>query len=484
MPKIPLYNHTPEGGQSTNVRANPNIYSGVAAAGERMGAVVAGIGNQLADFELKKREAVNYATVQDADRKMKEGWLLFQDELATNGDETTWASNWAKKAAEIDKEISGKHVPEMIRPRLKAMSDAWKMQTGLALKSAVTAKEIQRASAQVLLSYEQALNEGNVEGAQQLIADGEKVGLFSPKDVAKYTSEAPMIADRKAALTMVTNSPITAEAELREKTDGGKQYKNFKNLDEQSRLTLINHAEEGARKMRTDNYNALLKRNIEKNPATEDEIKGMVERQEITATQGQSYLNGQAIGRYAPPGTFPKLSAEIGDYDPNAADADEKYGKLLEKITFSNMAPPLQARAIEKLNERKDKAGAINTPAANAGKAAIKDAFDRGIYGEFENKEMAGKVTLDKKLYAKAVQIQAENQDALAGYLKDNPKANQADVVKFVQGLNEKHVTQDVSKLFMPKRPVTMGDAETSARLDVLIEQYRKDRIESNTNKK
>jgi len=479
MPKIPLYQHTPQASQPNQVRANPNMYAGVGAAGERLGSALAGVGNTMADFAVKKMEAVNYSTLQDADRKMKEGWLLYQDELKTNPDETTWEDGWQKQAVKIEKELGSKRVPEAIKPKMKSMADDWKMQTSLAVRSAATGAAIKRSTGQVTLAYEQSLKEGDVDMAIQKIADGAKLGLFSEAEAAKLTREAPGKVDKYDIARLMAHDPISAHRALTDKTDGGR-FRNFTNLDDNERATAINSAGVAASKVRTANYQDLIQRNLKGQPAKKDEIMGMVDDGRLTATQAQNYLNGQAIGKYAPLGTFPRVLEEVTHYTLAADPKGYEYERLVGMIAVSNLMPVLANKAVEALNQRRDPKSAVNTPAGSFGQSELRTAFDQGIYGDFKSPRAGGGDVIDPKKYNAATVVLAEQLERFDAFMLENPKADRVEVVKFVQGLNQKYLDGKLSKSLRSWRTWS----ENIARLDIILEEFRKNRVETNLNKK
>ncbi len=476
MPKIPLYQHTPQASQPNQVRANPNMYAGVGAAGERLGSALAGVGNTMADFAVKKMEATNYSTLLDSERKMKEGWLLYQDEIKTNPDETTWEPRWLKQAAKIEKELGGKGVPEAIKPKLRAMTEDWKMTTSLAVKTAATGASIKRATGQATLAHEQYLIEGNVVAANQVIADGAELGLFSEAEAEKLTREAPGKVDQYDIARLMAHDPIAAQRALTDKTDGGR-FRNYTNLDDNERATAINSAGVAARKVRTANYQDLIQRNINGQPATKPEIMGMVEDGRITATQAQSYLNGQAIDKYAPAGTFPRVLEEVTHYDAAADPKGHEYERLMGMIATTGLMPPLAAKAVEALNQRRDPKSAVNTPAGSFGQSELRTAFDQGIYGDFKVARAGKPDQIDPKKYNAATVALAEQLVHLDAFMRENPNADRVAVAKYVQALNQRYLDGKVSSILRSLVPANhMGDAETTARLDILLEDFRKTR--------
>jgi hypothetical protein len=437
MPKIPLYEHTPTATPSSNVRLDPNMYSGVAAAGERIGAAVSNIGNQMNNFAVKKQEAINYAGLQDAQRQMQEGSLLYQDDMATNPDHDTWSKGWENKVAEIEKNIQKTvTLSDDAKVTLGEMTKTWKVMTAAKIKNASTAAEIKQGAAKVVLAYDFLLANGNVEQAIATIEGGASVGYFDDKEKNKLISQAPGIADQKAALSLLVLSPITAEAALTEKTAGGK-FKNFTELDEQDRLTLINKAQSGANEIKSANFQELIKLAIKGTPPVKDDILKMVEDGKITPSDANSYINSQLSGKFAPAGTFSMISAAIGSLNPSSPTFKSDSDKLLDQIATSGLQPALMTQAIKKWTEFSDPDSAINTVAGKRGSEIIESNFKNEVYGKWELVDkLKGTTTTDKKILAEARARQSADQDALRAYMNDHRNATNEEVTKFVQGLN------------------------------------------------
>lgn len=487
MPKIPLYEHTPTATPSSNVRLDPNMYSGVAAAGERIGSAVAGIGSQMNNFAIKKQEAINYAGLKDASRQMQEGSLLYQDDMATNPDYKTWAKNWENRAAEIEKNIQKTvDLSDGAKGQLGEMTKTWKVMTAAKIKNAVTAAEIKEGAAKVELSYDFLLANGNVEEAIAAIEGGAAVGYFDNDRKLKLIAQAPGIADKKAAIALLTSDPIAGEKELTEKTAGGK-FKNFTHLEEQDRLTLINHAQSGANKVKSANYQDLIKRTINEDPATKDEILKMVDEGKLSASDGNSYIISQQQGKYAKPGTFSDISAAIGTLNPSSPTFKNDSDELLERIATSGLQPALMNQAIKKWTEFSDPDSPINTVAAKQGLEVIDYNFTNGIYGQWKTGDGIKKESIDPKILAVARDKQAKAQDSLRAYMNAHRDATNEDVVKFVKGLAVNDVANQVSSIVSGNGSgplIPEKAASDAARLDMMLEEWRKERTEKNNSKK
>ncbi len=442
MPQIPLYSHQPQASGQVNVRVNPGILNGQYEAAQRVGAAVADIGNSVAKFQLQKQEAADYATLTDVDRRMKESFLLYQDELRKQPDEKKWLPDWEQRAAKLEAEVM-KDVPATIKPRLKAEVDGWKSITSAQVRGAVTAREIEKGRAQVVDAVDMDLKLGDVDSAVAKIRGGAERGLFSPEEATKLERQTEQKADYYAAFAQVNENPAQAIEVLQERTEGGNP-KNFKALDEAQRYSLIQSARGAWNSQKIETLNGLYERQLAGEVIPEAEVMGLVDRKLLGAGTAKSFLKEQAKSQGGTAGNataFADVLVKIGDYNPLRDTGRVQYADLMAQAM--TLPDAMKTDAVARLREAADPEAPKNTPAGQAAMKMIDEAFKAGLYGQFEREERtaAGMAkVVDNKAWSQAVQTKAQIQDGVADFLKRKPNATREEVTNEVIRLNQGYV--------------------------------------------
>jgi len=457
MPKIPLYEHTPQASGVNAVRVNPSSATAVGNAGRNVGNAVAGVGNQMfnigMEFQKKKQDAIDFSSLSSANRQMEEAALLHEDEMRTT-DHKDWQSGWSKRSAQVIKGISDNFEgSDAARQQFEESSKTWQMRTNQQVKSAVTGKQIEQSIVDVKKSYDFFLAKGDIVNAEAVIRAGMAVNLFSASVGEDMITQAPIIADTNAALSAIAENPIAAEEAIHEQNKDG--YVNFKHLDDADRIKFKNASSIAASKVRSQNNTDLVKRNIDGNPATEAEIMEMVEKKLLTPEQGESYMKGQGIGVFAPEGTYSALMEEIratnltGLGDKERA---EKIEKMTNKIALSRLNSTLASTALTTFTDLLNTKHPSNAPAAAYGRKMITDLSETlfGLMPDPDSPEFEAAEKPDKKQKIMARDKMEEYQSALAVFTSQTPAPNHAQVGKFVRDMTKDHM--DNIALFIQER--------------------------------
>lgn len=486
MPQIPLYSHTPTASGSVNVRANPGILDGEMQAMQRLGQSVAQVGNQAFDFAAKKQDALNFAKLADGERQMREGFLLFQDELKRNGDEKTWSASWEMRAAEIEASVM-KGVPPALKERMTAEVQGWKSLTVAQVRSVATEREIQRASAQVLDAADSDLKIGDVGGYKAKISEGAAKGLFRPDEAAKLLRTGEQKADWYAAFGMVNEDPAKALDMLDDRTDGGRPS-NFTNLDEGQRYSLTQSARGALNSLRIETQESLFNRRQAGEVIGDEELDALVEKKLVKPEWAKRFAQEQRKGMGGVEGdaaAFSEVLVAIQEYDPLKDTGRTQYSKLFAQAQL--LPDRMATDAVARLKDKADPQSVNNSAVAQAAERLIGESFEGGVYGKFDlGEEFVPGTTrkqkkVDRAVQAKAVQARAEVSDGIREYLKKKPNATEAEVVQEVYRLNQPFVDFQLRERIsgVERDPLTLlirsreADKAAEARLKAILEQYR-----------
>lgn len=453
------------------------MYAPIVAGGQSIGRGVASLGGVAAQFAMQKQEAVNYANVTDADRRMKEAFVAFQDELQRNGDEKTWLPSWEKRAGEVEKELGLEKMPPAVRDRLAPQLAAWKQGTVAAVRSQATAREINRSKSQVTEAAELDLKLGDVASYTEKIKGGEARGLFDPAEAAQMIKAGVNKAEYYQATNLILTSPMTAVDALKDQTDGGR-WRNFTELEETQRKTLLDAANIAVQRVRAETYQGLIDRMNGGELIGDKELDDLVGQKLMTATQARDIKRNQ--GKQAglagvSGGQFASLLTDINAYDPRGDGTNEAYANLAIRVAM--LPPGLKEDAYTRLKEKRDPASPLNSQVARDAMAQVDASFRAGLFGQFEVTELDMKTgqqvkKTDAKAYAAALEKKVKVEDALTEYFRANPKATRVDALAYVGKLQEADIAKQGMGFFVAPDTQRLLSTPSASEVDAILQKH------------
>jgi hypothetical protein len=453
------------------------MFDGIAAGQRSLAAGIQSIGQAAGDFAMKKQEAVNYATAVDADRKMKEAFVSFQDDLKNNGDETTWEAAWQKRAGEVEKEIGVEKMPGALRDRLSPQMESWKSSMTGQVRSQATARQINRAKGNVMESAENDLKLGDVASYTAKIQGGEQHGLFDPAEAKALVKNGVQKAEYYAATNMILTNPMASMDALTETNKAG-GWVNYDNLDEKQRKTLIDSANVAVQRVRAETYQDLIGRMNDGQIIPVTELDGMVEKKMLTSTQARDIQRNQGkSASKATAGAFAGVMSAINAYDPRDDGTNENYANLAVQV--ATLPPGLKEDAYSRLKEKRDPASPLNGAVARDAMSQVDASFKAGLFGQFEVSEQDKNTGLfikktDPVAYAAALEQKVKIEDALSSFFRDKPKATRVEALAYVGHVQAGHVAKQGASLFVAPTVRALQTTPAPAEVDALLAKYGK----------
>lgn len=478
MPRIPLASFTPTATPEGSARANLGMFDPLARAAESIGQSARDIGQGMVQFQLKKDAAVNYATLADADRTLKSSFVSFQDELESNGDETTFVPEWQKRMTEVEKNLGMEKMAPVVRERLSVQLKDWQVQTTAAVRSQATAREISRSKALVTDAADYDLKLGDVDGYSEKIRGGEARGLFSAKEAQDLVKSGSMKAQYYQATNLILKAPMEAIDALKDETDGGK-WRNYPDLDESQRKTLVDSANVAVQRVRAETYQDLIMRMNGGELIGDKELEGFVVQKLMTPTQARDIKRNQSkqagLAGVAG-GVFSGLLTDINAYDPRGDGTNEVYANLA--IRVAGLPPGLKEDAYSRLKDKKDPASPMNTQVARDAMSQVDSSFRAGLFGQYETQELDTKTGVmtkktDAKAYQAALDKKVKVEDALTEYFRANPKATRVDAMAYVGKLQEADIAKQGMGFFVAPDTQRLLQTPGPAEVDAILKKYK-----------
>lgn len=426
MPKIPLYSHQSQPTQSQNVRVNPGMFDQQAQAAQRLGGAVAGIGEVLGDTSFKLQQAQNYRHTAALQTAMDDEWNKFQDSLNPSSDETKWQENWQKTLDARVAQVMPKEAGPLLRQQIELQTQQFKVRTSGAVGHQAKAVGVEKAKVAGLTRTEQLWRSGDAQGAEANLNEMAGLGLITPEEVPGMVRKGVSHMEAQQATNLIATDPVIATDALEEKTDGG-HWKNFKNLDEDDRLTLLNHARAQTTALQSANYQELID-GLNNGQAVEPPaLQAMVERKLITPKQVKSYTAAYRHGKFnTDPAEIGTLFTDLNNYDPAKDPNNTERAKLLGRIAMSGYPTNVQAEANTLLGKKANPKDPLNGAVARDLFQRAEAEYNKGLFLPWDTAEekipgtgwFGTKIGADKQTVMK--QLDAEG---LKNWMTDLPKA-------------------------------------------------------------
>jgi len=484
MPALNLFHFQPQASTPRNVRANPNMFDPQYAAASRVGQAVAGLGDVAANAMVRVQRANSFKHVAEMDMGLQEEWDNFQNNLNPSTDETKWQADWQKKLDARVAKTMPKDAGPQLKQELQLRTQNFRVRTSGDVGQQAKAVGVQKAKMAGLARTDQLWRNGDAAGAEQSLNEMAGLGLILPEEVPQLVQRGSSRMEAQQVTNMIASGqPLAAQEALTEKTPTGR-WKNFTKLDEDDRLTLLNHARTQTTAMQSANYQDLIDGLSNGEVRNGDELQQLVDRKLITPKQRKTYETAYRHGSFnTKPEDIGELLSDVANYDPQKDPDQTERAKLLGRIATTGFPQNVQSEANQLLGKKADPQNVLNNAVAKDAFEGIDQRFRLGIYGKYESRSMittgpmAGQwtTTVDKGVYEKAIGTKRRVEDATRRYLEQTPNATAEQVNKFVSDVQLGETVKAgraaiMDGLGLPTAPKPDDDAKARrARLDAIL---------------
>lgn len=399
-----------------------NALSAPGRALQGLGSGIQRAGDLMADFALQKQNAVNVANIHSAELKMEEAYANFQTEMAKEGDEEKWRDMWNETWNETSSAIFSDDLAPVVKERLNVMMEQFKGRTDIQVQGMATKRAIQRAKAKTEMAVEKDLENGDLASAERKINEGLAANLYDPEEAQKRKERAQSRIDYYEASRLIQDDPEDTYKLLSERTAGGKQYKHFKNLQPDTRNSLMAHARREGGRLKAENYGALIRRTANDKPVPIWEIEEMVELGEITSGQAGAYIREFHSAKLHPFDTsrMAQILRNIEAYDPSQDPFFEQFADIHGDIL---PMPSRQATLLmNRLNQKQE---------GGLGSSKTADMVTRRLDRMFSSHFFSGGIAPDTPDSIREANVSyLETVESAQSIMQENPKMSASDVME------------------------------------------------------
>jgi hypothetical protein len=418
---------------------------------QSVGRAIGYAGQVIGEFGERKQKAINAAAAQDGQMKMEKAFNDYQIEMSRMKDpddytnaEDTWADGWQKKASTLKNQIlADPKISQAVKDHLDVSLSGFVGQSTDRINTQANTRSIQRQKAKLTNVASFMYENGDIERGDVAIEAMREHGLIFPEEEMHLKEKGAQQADLSQVSKGLNTDPIATLDALQDKTDGGR-WRQFTNLDEETRLSLTRRARTEMESVRADTVRGFQDRINQGEFVKPDELQGAVDDRKLTPQQ-YKWLNAQQTGKanYSEDVVrMVNLTRQIDSWKSGDPDAQDQLHKIAADM--AGLPKDMQNRLESDLN-RVAKPGSSKASVPSQGYAYIDHLLTNGFFGPVKGeveKEVPGKFFGTNKEKVPVTREEAEAtygkalalRDSLNAWVKDNPHATLVEQQKFING--------------------------------------------------
>jgi len=251
MPKIPLYQFSPTETSSPNVRVNPQALTQDYAAGAQLGRTIAGVGQEISDFQSKAQDHINQGNLAAEDtERLKAGNAVMNIPIdkKMQGNPELWQKEHDRIMGDYetarDKRLST-YAP-VVKEQDNIKNNQYKARVGLEIKNLAMKGSILKANSQLENDAFAQFNQGNIPAALVSVEKMDKTAeekvairqkLVNADRINHYNQKVDEIAALPPATQIEQIAALSKELDARDK-DGTYKFGTLKDSDDVALGTL------------------------------------------------------------------------------------------------------------------------------------------------------------------------------------------------------------------------------------------------------
>jgi hypothetical protein len=399
-------------------------YAGQAALGDAVG----NVGQAVHQFQQQSRRAKAAGDLAKGRLARHKAEADLQLKIEKDPDYNNWERYATESVGEmgnafIGEEVaSGEPIAPVVRQQLEQEFLEFQQKTISGVRNqALRARntDTDKAMSQLgKLAYEQ----GDYEQGDEITKQRLDLGLITHKEAALQQREGRKYAEFQLVNRGISVDPIGTLDRLTEVTEGGND-RYFKNLDENTRRSLVVEARREVSAQRSETIRGLMDRRADNEVIEDTELQGLVDDRLLTPQQKKLIQNEQSRSGDDPAvmNAVREAYDAADNYDPSSDPTKERQVAI--EAQFLQLPPLFRERAMTRLN-RAMRPGPKSTRASVANDF-FKQEFNARAYGETIKE--AG-VFVDPESASRASHLMLSLQDEMEGWLEDNPGATRLEV--------------------------------------------------------
>lgn len=399
------------------------------AAQAQFGQTLTQAGSVAMEMAQRMQAAKNLADATTGRLDMQKAQSDYQNEMATNQDESTWAPNWQKKLSDIKTDIVGNpDLAPVVRATLNNQFNEFAQTSSSQIQTQQNVRTIQRQKARMMNVADTMWDNGDYEKGAIAVDAMESHGLINSDDKVQILKKGQVQVDFANVQHAAATDPVTALESLQAQTDDGK-WTNYPNLDENQRSALTNKVETQVNKLKQETLQDLYDRQNGGEVLGTKELQGLVDDGSLNASAMKGILRAQARAGASAVDlqAYSQLLGRVDKYNP----ADDKGNNYSERTAIidamAHLPETYRAEVKSQLDRRENSTG-------EASKTT--DAFDylRHVVqlGTLGNTSIIEGVPVNRTQAEQAYKTEATLRDQLTRQVQATPNMSTADQIDWI----------------------------------------------------
>lgn len=414
------------------VAAAPMDMSAALAPGSAMVGLGQDIGqasNVFQELSQRLQQATNVANVVDAQVKMKKAESDYQNEMATEPDESQWTPGWKENLSALKESVLGNdQLSPMAKAHLTNQFSQFEQESTSKIQTQQVVRTIQRQTAKITNAADYSWDRGDFEGGAAQIQEGIKAGLFSHTQAVIQLQKGRVQSDMAQVATLKLADPTQAYDALTAKDEDG-DFKNYHSLDDAQRGALTVQVEAQVNHDKVQTMQSLFDRQNGGEILAPAELQTLVDQNKLKASSMKAILKQQARAAGPAPtdlAAYSSLLTQAQQYSPDDDKTNTARAQIIDQM--AQLPPAYRDEVKASLDAATNKTQQTRQTAQANG--YIDDLTNAGFFG-VTKKDATGEL-MEPKQALQAFQTKRQLVQAVNDFLRDNPKASPDDQINFV----------------------------------------------------
>lgn len=446
----------------SQVLADPNMFNAEAQGIQQLGVGISQAAQAANQYALKMDHANYVAKSAEADRKVKTAWTAYQEQMETEkATPEKWAKGWNDVYAKVSKDIDTSTLSKGAQARLQDQLASFQADSSSQISMQATKQRIRNGSAEITASAGLDLKNGDWLGYESKIKEGAAAGFFDPATEIRLLDDGRKQFDFEQANKAINENAFMALDALEAKSEGG-EWANFKQLDENRRLSLVREAKQYIARDRSETVQSIVERQSNGEIISDAELDGLVQSKRLLPTQAKWALQQQKRQGRDPEmvAEYANLLSAIDKYQPIQDPTQSQFAEL----SAQQLKYPTELRS--EINRRLGEAKTNSATKRKEGYEYLDSLLAGSFLGDIDRSQSGTGKPSNPVEYQRAHERAVYIRQQLDEFLKGKPAATGPEQVEMVNKLTAKYRAEDganmlersrASSLPAPKTPKEYG---------------------------
>ena len=449
--------------------ANPAAFSAPYRAITQAGQAVAQVGQQWAEVMRQRQQVDDYKAESESNRLFDESLSGLRTDMVEEGDRAKFPKLWDKRKRLAEKSMKLEGLSRDARVRIEERWKDVQSKAKIVIEKESTVRAVQEARASTDEEVQLHLENGDLILAQERVRAAGAANVYSAEESQKRLRGLEREYDQTQARKLVQADPYEALDSLKETTESGR-YRNFKNLDDRERQSLVTHARVERNRQQTDLYNQVIHAtqvedlDAEERASMWEYVQLQHGKQRISDSQATALHNALVPKNNLPNWKLVQpLHASVMAVDTTGGQYTNSVVSLRKRIATENLPASERGKLLQLLEERFAPDSAPNKLEYKAAMDDIGRQLQSGALG-FDMGEDGLSKQPNEEAHQRAHQLRRE----VDRMFRADPNLSYEKVKERLSSVHSQQMSLQAGDIFTPRTGRYSGGGDNPVDLDAL----------------